>query len=322
MESPEISNSNKVRSPDISVIVVNWNTRELLKACLRSVYDQRHEVVMEVIVVDNASTDRSVEMVRQMYPDVRLIANTNNEGFAKASNQALRICRNQYMLLLNSDAELAPRALHRMGSFLANNPVVGAVGPKILNPDGSFQSAAMTFPTILGEFLLTTKMFRLFRSPHFPSHPEHRSRRSCDADWLSGACLMIRREALEDVGNLDETYFMYSEEVDWCWRAKRKYWKIYYLAEAQALHHGGQSIDQVPLARRTRVYGGKALFFKKHRGPVYAAFFRMMVSIITLMKFTVASVLLLAPKTAIRNRARQNLRSYRVLIADLSGVNT
>jgi len=308
-----------MRHPDVSVIVVNWNTCELLEACLKSVYNLENDTVVEVIVVDNASADRSVEMVRKKFPQVFLIENDNNLGFAKANNQALKKCRGRFSLLLNSDAEVAPETMRLLSSFLDGHPEVGAVGPKIMNPDGSFQSASMVFPTLIGEFLLATKLSRVFLSSHFPSLSEHRSQYSGEADWLSGACLMIRREAIDDVGGLDESYFMYSEEVDWCWKAKLNGWKIYYLAQAQVFHRGGQSIGQIPRSRRTSVYGGKVLFFMKNRGPLYASLFRLMILIITLMKMGLTATFLLIPKAAIRTKAINNLRSYSLLISEFAG---
>lgn len=303
--------------PDLSVVVVNWNTEELLAQCLRSVYETADSVVVEVLVVDNGSTDGSVEMVRREFPLVRLIENVENVGFARANNQAMEVSYGRYVLLLNSDAALRPGALQTMCRFMDQHSEVGIVGGKLLNPDGSFQASYMDFPAIWDEVLLLTKLYRLFRPPSFPSHSLSESQEVREADWVPGACLMIRQEALEHVGGLDEDYFMYSEEVDWCWRVRQAGWKIFYLPGAKVLHWGGQSIGLVPVHKRSRVYRGKLLFFRKNRGRGYAALFRLILLFSTVLKIGVWGPALLSPSKRVRSMARQNIRSYRLLAKEL-----
>jgi len=303
--------------PDLSVVIVNWNTRELLSQCLRSVYETAGDVSLETLVVDNASTDGSVEMVRRMFPQVRLIENAENVGFARANNQAMAIGQGRYVLLLNSDAVLRPDALQSMCRFMDHHPETGIVGAKLLNPDGTFQASYMNFPTIMDEVLLLTKLSRLFHPSYFPSHSLAGSQEVKEADWVTGACLMIRREALEQVGGLDEEYFMYSEEVDWCWRVKQAGWKVFYTPEAEVLHWGGQSIGQVPLRKRARVYRGKLLFFRKRRGRGYAAIFRLILLLSAVLKIGMWSPVLLAPSKRVRSQAWQNIRSYQLLMAEV-----
>jgi N-acetylglucosaminyl-diphospho-decaprenol L-rhamnosyltransferase len=302
---------------DLSIIIVNWNTRDFLAQCLQSVYDTVSDLDFETIVVDNASADGSPEMVRREFPQVRLIENADNVGFARANNQAMAISQGRCLLLLNSDAVLHPGALQAMCRFMDQHLEAGIVGAKLLNPDGSFQASYMDFPTILGEVLLLTKLFRLLRPPCFPSHSAAESQEVSEADWVSGACLMIRREALEQVGGLDEDYFMYSEEVDWCWRVKQAGWKVFYLPEAKVLHWGGQSIGRVPLHRRTRVYGGKLLFFRKHRGRGYAVFFRLILLLSAILKMGMWCLALLVPNRRIHSWAWQNICSYRLLVREV-----
>ena len=302
---------------DLSVVTVNWNTRELLSQCLRSVYEMAVGVDLEVLVVDNGSTDGSFEMVRREFPQVRLIENAENVGFARANNQAMASSHGRYLLLLNSDAVVRSGALQALCRFMDQWAEAGIVGGKLINPDGSFQASYMDFPTIRDEVLLLTKLYRLFRSPYFPSHPPAESQQVSEADWVPGACLMIRRETLEQVGGLDEDYFMYSEEVDWCWRVKRSGWKVFYLPEAEVLHWGGQSIRQVPLHKRARVYGGKVLFFHKRRGRGYAALFRLILLLTTVLKMGLWCPALLAPSRRIRSQAWQNIRSLRLLVREV-----
>jgi hypothetical protein len=303
--------------PDLSVVVVNWNTRDLLKQCLHSVRETVGELNVESIVVDNASTDGSSAMVRREFPEVRLIENVENVGFARANNQALQISQGRLVLLLNSDTVVRAGALQAMCHFMDQHPEAGIVGAKLLNPDGSFQASYMDFPTILSEVLLLTKLYRLFYPSCFPSHSLAESLEVCEADWVSGACLAIRRETIEQVGGLDEGYFMYSEEVDWCWRVKQAGWKIFYLPQAEVMHWGGQSIKRISVHKRARVYRGKVLFFRKHRGRGYAAVFRLILLLSTVLKMGMWSLALLAPNKCIRSQAQSNLRSYRFLIEEV-----
>lgn len=304
---------------DVSVIVVSWNTRELLEQCLRSIYGTAGGLTTEVIVVDNGSTDGSVGMVRERFPQARLIVNRENVGFARANDQAMAMARGRYFLLLNSDAALRPGALEALVGLMESHPRAGIVGGRLVNPDGSFQASFMDFPTLWGEVLLMLKLHRLFYSPYFPSHPPAESEEVREADWIPGACMLVRREVWEEIGGLDETYFMYSEEVDWCWRVKRAGWRIYYTPEAEIVHWGGQSIGRVPLEKRARVYRGKWLFFRKHRGRGTAGLFRLALVGTTALKMGLWAPLLTAPARAVRDRARENLRSYRRLLSAVGG---
>lgn len=303
--------------PDLSVVIVNWNTRDLLAQCLQSVYETAGGMNLEVWVVDNASTDGSVEMTRRQFPRVQLIENGENVGFARANNQAMAVSQGRYALLLNSDAVVRPGALQSLCRFMDQNPEAGILGPKLLNPDGSFQASYMDFPTLLDEVLLLTKLFHLFHPPCFPSHSPAQSQEISEADWVPGACLMIRQATLKQVGGLDEEFFMYSEEVDWCWRVKQAGWKVFYTPEAEVLHLGGQSIGRVPLHKRARVYGGKVLLFRKHRGRGYATLFRLVLLFSTMLKVGMWCPVLLTPSKRIRSRAWQNIRSYRMLMAEV-----
>ncbi len=302
---------------DVSVIIVNWNTRGLLAQCLQSLYDTTNNLGFEVIVVDNASADGSVEMVCQDFPRVQLVVNANNVGFVRANNQALPLSRGRYVLLLNSDAAVLPGALLRMVQFMDAQPGVGIVGPRILNPNGSFQSSYMDFPNLLSELLLMTKLSKVVYGRHFPSHSPQQSRETRAVDWMQGACIMIRRETLEEIGGLDEIFFMYSEEVDWCWRARQAGWAVYYLSEAKVLHWGSQSSSKVPVKRRSLVYKSKLLFLDKHHGPTTALLLKWALLITSILKMGFWSLLFLSPRTRDRTRARENIRSYGVLIGDL-----
>jgi len=266
---------------DLSVVIVNWNVRELLRRCLRSVLASGRlgGLAMEVIVVDNASSDGSAEMVREEFPEVRLIANEENLGFTGANNQGIAASRGRYLLLLNPDAEVLGDALGAMVDYMDAHPDVGALGPMLLNPDGSVQSSRRRFPTLATAFLESTifqwelsRDNRILRRYYVLDRPDDEVQ---EVDWVTGACILMRREALEEVGPLDEGFFMYSEELDWCRRARERGWKVVYLPTARVVHYGGKSSEQVVPFRHIQFQRSKVRYFCKHHGRLWAWFLRL-----------------------------------------------
>jgi len=251
--------------PDLSIIIVNWNTRDLLIECLNSILSTAADLAVEIIVVDNASTDGSPAVVQRRFPEVRLIGNVANIGFAKANNQAMAISQGRYFLLLNSDTVVLPRALGALVRFADEHSKAGVVGCKLLNADGSLQESWASFPAFWSEVL-----GRNFRNrPQLPG--------MCGAyevDWVGGACLLVRSAAIQQVGMLDENYFMYSEETDWCFRIKRAGWKVYYLANAEITHLGGGSASRTSPVQLIRLYESKIRFFRQHYGVASASLLR------------------------------------------------
>jgi hypothetical protein len=268
-------------SPDLSIVIVNWNVRDLLKSCLRSIYPQRNRATglrFETIVIDNASTDGSVQMVRETFPQVTLIANQNNPGFTGGNNQGMALSRGRYVLLLNPDTEVLDDALTHMVAYMDAHPEMGALGPTLLNPDGSVQSSRRRFPRPATAFVESTTLQNWF--------PRHRLLTNyyaldlpddavAEVDWVTGACLLIRREALDQVGPLDDGYFMYSEELDWCRRAKDAGWKVIYYPQARVIHHGGRSSEQVKAFQIARFNRSKIRYFRKHHGRLVACALRI-----------------------------------------------
>ncbi len=230
--------------PEISAIVVNRNSRELLSGCLDSLASCPSSGSIEIIVVDNASTDGSADMVRRKYPSVRLIVNDHNAGFAAANNQALRIASGRWFLLINNDAYFKGDLPGRLRSFLDEHPRAALVGPKLLRPDGSPQYSVYPRPGPLHSLLKLLRAYRfvpaalrgrLFSGPYF----DYSS--AASVDRISGACLMVRAEAAAAVGPLDEDFFFYGEVHDWCWRMSRAGWETWYFPGAEAVHYGGQA---------------------------------------------------------------------------------
>lgn len=268
------------QSSRVSVCIVNWNTRDLLRDCLESVFrDKERRASLEVIVVDNASTDDSVEMVRGMFPQVRLLVNEENVGFAGANNRAFEMAEGRYLLLLNSDTIVLPGAVDEMVRFMEAHPDAGIAGCKLLNADGSLQPSCRSFPNLWILLLRALHLDRLFpdtgwAGANYMSHWNHNSVR--EVDVVQGSFMMVRREVLEDAGPLDEGFFMYSEETDWCYRARQKGWKTYFNPEAQIIHLGGQSSRRQP-AKMTIIYHRSLQqYFRKHHGPLASLAVRLL----------------------------------------------
>lgn len=286
---------------DVAVIVVSWNVRDLLHRCLTSIFETApSDLALHVVVVDNASSDGSVQLIRTHFPQVQLIANSDNVGFTRANNQALRALgfgiedaghasvsaqptpnlsnlSPRHVLLLNPDAELIGDALETMVRFMEAHPDVGVIGPQLRFPDGTVQSSRRRFPTLATAFLESTMLQQWW--PHNPvARRYYVLDRPDDAvqevDWVVGACMMVRRQAVQDAGLLDEGFFMYSEELDWCRRIKDHGWRVVYLPTARVIHHEGKSSEQVVPARHIHFQRSKVRYFRKHHGPWAAALLR------------------------------------------------
>ena len=253
---------------DLSIVIVSWNVRDLLRQCLLSIRANLQACNPELIVVDNVSTDGSAEMVRAEFPDVHLIANAENRGFPAANNQGIAIAQGRYVLILNPDTEVVGDALAEMVAYADANPDVGMVGPQLLNKDGSVQSSRRRFPTLETALLESTWLQpyaprRLLEHYYVQDQPDDAT---LDVDWVKGAALMARREAIVQVGLMDEGYFMYSEELDWCKRFKDADWRVVYLPAAQIVHYGGKSSDQVVTSRHIHFQTSKVRYFRKFHG--------------------------------------------------------
>jgi N-acetylglucosaminyl-diphospho-decaprenol L-rhamnosyltransferase len=251
----------------LSVVIVSWNTRDLLVQCLESVYADQQAPEFEVWVVDNGSSDGSLELVRQRFPQTQVVANDDNLGFARANNQALGQISSPFALLLNSDAVLPSNAIVKLLACMSEHPQAAAVGPLYLNADGSFQASYGNFPTLATELLLLTGLARWLLGLHYPSQPVADMHQPRLVDWVPGACLLVRMQAMRHVGLLDEGYFFYSEEVDWCYRLRQQGWQVWFVPTVAVTHHLSQSARLASQARLRNLYAGKMRFFSKHYGP-------------------------------------------------------
>ncbi|MGQ9630516.1 MAG: glycosyltransferase family 2 protein [bacterium] len=258
---------------DVSIIIPSWNTRELLRGCLKSIRGNVRGVDCEIIVVDNASSDGSADMVRSEFPEVRLIENSENLFFAKANNQGASIARGKYLLLLNSDTEILPGAVEEMFGFLEKNSQVGGVAPKLLYPDGRLQRFVRSFPSFIALLMQYAGL-----DARYPRHPvagrylmgywDFDDTR--EVDQPAASCLMVRRDLYDSLGGFDERFPMFFNDVDLCYRMKRAGWKIYYLHTAEVIHHYSQSVRKEYSKNAAWLVEGEWDYFRKHRGTLYA----------------------------------------------------
>jgi len=241
---------------DVSIIVVNWNTCDLLRECVRSVLAATQSVAYEVIVVDNGSHDGSVAMLEREFPSVRIVANGSNLGFAAANNQGIAVARGRYILLLNSDTVVMTAAIERTIAFADRHPDAAAIGCRVLNPDGSLQQTCFMFPSLLNQFLFATYLYRLFPRNRFFGREQMSwwdRDDSRQVDVVTGCYMLVRRESIDDVGRMDDQFFMYAEETDWCYRFHARGWTCRFTPEPTIIHIGGGSAPRLggPRAQMT-----------------------------------------------------------------------
>ncbi|MDP2753001.1 MAG: glycosyltransferase family 2 protein [Nitrospirota bacterium] len=251
---------------DTSIIIVNWNTRELLRKCLESVEATVRGLSREVIVVDNASADGSVAMLRECFPDVRLIENAENRGFGAASNQALRVMTGRYALLLNSDAVLTDNAVYELYSFMESRPDAAMACGQLLNADGSRQNSIAAFPSLLA-LMTNVPLLEYLFPKRFPSK-RYTYPGPVEVDSGIGACLMVRKAAIDAVGMFDERYFFFFEETDWAFQMRRAGWKVVHVPTVFIYHLQGQSIGW-NVRSRIAFYRSRYQFFRKWKSRPY-----------------------------------------------------
>ena len=300
----------QTQSPDLSIIIVSWNVRDLLRACLHSIDSQRHGLDVEVIVVDGASADGSPAMVRESFPWVNLIVCDENVGFPRGNNLGLAEANGRYLLLLNPDTEIKRNALPAMVTYLAQHQDVGLVGPQLLNSDGSIQSSRRRFPTLITAMFESTWLEpvapqRILRHYYAQDLPDDEV---ADVDWVTGACMLTRYEIYKAIGGLDEAYFMYSEELDWCRRINDAGWRIVYYPKALVLHHVGKSSEQAVTARHINFQRAKLRYFQKFHGGTAVAALRALLLLNYIWQLLIEGIKgLLGHKRPLR---QQRVRAY------------
>ena len=256
---------------DVSIIIVAWNVREFLYNCIKSVYEQTEGISFEVIYVDNASEDGSIEKVRQEFPEVRIIENEENKGFITANNQAIEIAEGRYVLLLNSDTIILDNAIAKTVKFADTHPETAVVGCKVLNHDRTLQRNCSMFNSILNMFLYATYLYKIFPQNRFFGR-QHMTwwdfNDIKEVDVVCGCFSLVRKEAIDQVGLMDPRYFVYGDDPDWCYRFKKSGWKIMFTPEPEIIHFGGQTTEQKANKFLLQLYGSKLIFMKLHRSKM------------------------------------------------------
>lgn len=292
--------------PRISICIASWNTRELLRDCLTSIYADPESTAWEVLVVDNGSEDGSPAMVAEGFPRVRLSALTANLGFVGGTNLALSQARGRYLVLLNSDTQVEPGALGAVASFLDGNPAAGAAGPCLITPSGGLQLSCGRAPGPGWEIvnkLLLHKILPVHRFGRW-DHAEAR-----EVGWVTGACLMARREVVEQVGPLDPAIFMFYEDLEWCLRLRRSGWQVWYCPAGRVVHLGGQSTRKDFTRMLVISQGSQYYLYRKHFGRSSLHLLRLLTVVEVILR-----TLLWGPVAVIRcsrrTEARQRLAAY------------
>ncbi len=254
--------------PLVSVIIVNWNARAYLEQCLESLSESACCHPMEVIVVDNASSDGSTEAVVRRFPYVHLLRNSENVGFARGNNLGIAASTGRYLCLVNSDVRLLPGCIDRLIEYCENHPEVGMVGPKAFNADGTVQRTCRGTPGLWNMLCRALALDRLFPScTVFTGYQLRHWDQGClrPVDILGGWFWLVRRQAVKQVGLLDEDFFMYAEDMDWCKRFRQQGWQLVFVPSAQAIHYGGGSSSNAPIRFQIELYRGDLQYWVKHR---------------------------------------------------------
>lgn len=249
---------------DASIVIVNWNTKDLLIDCIDSIYRTTKNLSFEILVVDNGSSDNSVETLRKSFYHVKIIENNHNQGFAKACNQALRQIGAKYAILLNTDTILLDGTIEKAIEFMDKNPTVGICGGQLLNRDGSKQNSIANIPNLATELLNKSLLRRLFPQKYLGKELE--IEKPIEVESIIGAFMVIRKEAINDVGLMDEAYFFFFEETDWCMMMRNKGWKVIHHPDVKLYHLQGQTAKKVHIAARIEYWRSRYIFFRKHYG--------------------------------------------------------
>jgi GT2 family glycosyltransferase len=299
----------------LSIVIVSWNTKDLLESCLQSLYETPFSGKHEIWMVDNASNDDSVSMVKEMFPEVHVIENQHNVGFAHGNNQAIRRSSGKYVMLLNPDTEVKPGALDRLVRFLEECPEAGGAGAKLISPNGGLQYSCHP------DLTLTRELWRLFHLDKLHTYGTYNMQQwdmtvPREVDVLQGAALVLRNEALKEVGLLDEDYFMYTEEVDLCFRLRKAGWSLHWIPDAEVIHHGGQSTKLVAEKMFLTLYESRLKFFRKHYGPPAARGYKLVLTAAAITRVGLSPLSLII-NPANRDRNKELAGRYSRLLAAL-----
>lgn len=261
---------------DMSVVIVTWNVKRYVEECLESLQCQTECPPIEITVVDNASSDGTADFIEKFFPSVKVVRNSANLGFAIGNNIGIRGSKGKYICLINPDVKVAPDCLSKVLAYMEQNPSIGILGPKMLGPDGRVRRSCMRFPDAWNVFARAVGLDTLFNKSRFSSGllmPDFRFDRVCDVDVLNGWFWVVRRKALEQVGPIDERFFMYGEDIDWCYRFHQNAWRTVFYPEAQAVHYGGASSARAPIRLHIEMCKANVQFWRKHHRQLGRMFY-------------------------------------------------
>lgn len=297
--------SNSKSIPDVSVVIVSYNTRQLTIECVQSILDQAQSASVEVIVADNASSDGSAEALRIAFPNITVVANERNLGFAGANNVGIRLATGRYVLLLNPDTLILDHAIDRMVDYMDARPDIGCAGCQVWFDETSMQRTCFRFPSPTALFLAYAGLQGAFPDSRWLCGqwmPDWDRRSERDVDVVSGMFMFIRRETLEQVGLMDDDYFIYAEEADWCYRAWKKGWRCTFTPIAKIVHRegGGKSTTQVRKRMYVQMQKSLLLFHRKNLGLLSFLRAKAIVSVLMVIRLVGSTLLRFSPK---RDRA-------------------
>jgi GT2 family glycosyltransferase len=322
-----MSMNRQESNPILSIIIVTWNGKKYALECIESLHQNESAVSAEIIVVDNGSSDGTPAAIRHRFPSVKVIENHSNLGFAKANNIGMAWSRGQYVCLVNSDVVVPAGCLEKMIEFMEANPDVGVLGPKMLSPGGGIGASVMRFPTIWNTFCSALALHRI--APHSPvlggfemaGYPYNTID---DVEVLTGWFWMVPRVALQEVGGLDERFFMYGEDIDWCKRFRQADWRAVFFPKAEALHYGAASSGEAPTRFYVEMRRANLQYFQKHHGQIGALGYRLAIAIHELVRLGAYS--LVYPFSQRRRaeavvKANRSISSLRWLLGDKSWIS-
>jgi GT2 family glycosyltransferase len=312
VKSPKIFKSGSEPCPDVSIVIVTWNAQHLVVQCLASIAQMSRGASTEIIVVDNASSDCTPEMIRRQFPEIRLIANEANLGFAKANNIGIAASRGKYICLINSDVIVPPECIPLLVDFMEANPNVGMAGPQLLGTDGNPGRSVMRFPTLWNTFCRALSLDSFFGGmgwfrSFLDTGSGHEGMR--DVDILNGWFWIVRRDALPKVGLLDEGFFMYGEDMDWSWRFHGAGWRVVLYPAAKAVHYGGGSSSKDPTRFRLAMHRANLQFWAKYHGTLSCLAYRVVLCFhetVRVLGYGAAGLLQLFPRDAASFKVRRS----------------
>lgn len=308
---------------DTSIVIVSWNARPYVEECLVSLTALRKDISTEIIIVDNASTDGTADMIHRRFPQVRLFENASNLGFARANNIGIAVATGKYICLINPDVKVEPDCLSKLYHYMEQERTIGLLGPKMLGQHGDTRRSAMRFPTLWNSFLRAVALDSLLAGTGLFGGflmTDFRFNTVRDVDVLNGWFWMARQEAVDEVGFLDERFFMYGEDIDWCKRFHSTKWRVVFYPDAEAIHYGGGSSSNAPVRFYVEMQRANLQYWKKHHGHI-SLFFYLLTTCLNHASRALGYGFLYLMRLSSRSEASFKIKRSYACILSLIGVN-